>query len=379
MGGELRVNFTTPKGMSDVKQRKIAHTRCLTFAGLRARIGAIQDAQGSVPAINFQFFSGKKLCEDDFLVASERSTKGAQITCEIGAGRWYTLSCDDFSSTVFFSDSLSIQDLRSFLCAQYLFPDDGLDVARNGKRLERARRLSELRDTTIDFSVRNYVLVRVNVDSHDQVVFLHAGSLVAHLKALVQAKFSASSLCDLVPRIGPKTLSPTDELLKGPTVTFDRCNPPWSLDTQPLTFEFSHGSRTVRDFSVDASFEFITASLGLSRGVLWDRIIIDREGSELVRNIPDVGATIFHVCGPAVDVSWELRTDPRRKGVEKNLPYFAQVIDVKKRIATATELSFFKIRLLSSGVGLDDAAALSSLGFLEEIDRKSTRLNSSHS
>jgi hypothetical protein len=162
--------------------------------------------------------------------------------------------------------------------------------------------------------------------------------------AFVQAKYFGSVVYRLDLQIGGRKLEPSDQIPQGQTVECVQGRR-WSRDTQPLTFEFVHGSRTVVDFSLDASFVYMAAFLGRARGVLWDRAFICQQDVppkvRFVRDIPDVATRVFRIQGPSIDVAWELQSANKRSGKLPEVPNFTPIVDLKHQIAKAAGLSFF--------------------------------------
>jgi hypothetical protein len=204
----------------------------------------------------------------------------------------------------------------AFLCQSWLITAGRL-VLRSGRQTLRPDKASSpITDTKIALEAGGYVAVKVSVGRlSEQVLLVPKGSRVFQLTALVQAEYCPSRLCDLTPSTDGKPLNPKDPIRDGQKVAF-------ALDTQPLTFEFANKSRITRDFSLDASFGFITASLGLSRGVLWDRLMIDSRGHSLVCDIQDLSGALFLVAGPTIDVVWEPANDKKKGGRMAGRPQF---------------------------------------------------------
>jgi hypothetical protein len=96
----------------------------------------------------------------------------------------------------------------------------------------------------------------------------------------------------------------------------------WEREKVPLNFQFLKGPLVHRDFSISCSIGFVCASLGLDRGVLFDRIKIDCDSTTLVGDIPDVENRVFAVSGETVIVHW---TGPAPRTPLKGdvpIPYF---------------------------------------------------------
>jgi hypothetical protein len=126
-----------------------------------------------------------------------------------------------------------------------------------------------------------------------------------------------------------------------------------------LTFEFPDNSVVVQYFPGNVTLGFVRASLGCSRGVLFDRIRI--EADDLSR-IGDIENRTFRVTAPVVNVSWELLPDKKPKGTLGDISIFTRVIDVKHQIAKSATLDFFRCQLLLDNARLDDSATISCLG-----------------
>jgi hypothetical protein len=137
-------------------------------------------------------------------------------------------------------------------------------------------------------------------------------------------------------------------------------SPPLPADPTRLTFEFPDNSVVVQDFPGNVTLGFVCASLGSSRGVLFDRIKVEADDSRRVGEVPDIENLTFRVTAPFVSVSWELLPDKKPKGTLGDISIFARVIDVKHQIAKSAKLDFFRCQLLLDNALLDDWAWISS-------------------
>jgi hypothetical protein len=120
-----------------------------------------------------------------------------------------------------------------------------------------------------------------------------------------------------------------------------------------------------RSFSIGASIAFVRASLGIGRGVMFDRINIDCDSTLIVGDIPDVGNQVFTVTGETVAVHCLLPAHP--EPLDITIPYFAQVIDLKREIAARSTLDVFRLELLLDDEILDDASFISTLAFSKDL------------
>jgi hypothetical protein len=267
---EFHAEAPKPIWLKDVQHLSIGRFR--RYLAKHAFTGFLR----AVPLVNFRLTHEGKLLTDDFLMSSLLEGDRLSLECRVHDGQVYRFKCGDISFSKYFSNGLLIGACRYSLAESLRVPYCCLKL-RDGKReLNDEDEMTSVigwfgsvREIIIEATGYRGISVSLN-GKLSGFLFPNSGSLPEFI-AFVQASSDPRCLFDL---IAARDAGVSQSGFASTSAVTCQAGAPWSAERVSLRFSLL-GLEFQTEFSMDATFGFIVAQIGLRRGVMCDRIRLD--------------------------------------------------------------------------------------------------------